>query len=210
MYKAALQNYTALVFPDLVLVLFKCFKGSSCMIHCLVSFFTPIQIMPTPMSFSLKKQNCSRRDLLTLKFYPASSASLAISFRGWQEWRLSHGDFLDGTAPSHSINMLNQAVNAVVKAFKSFHQKPEVRNVLVEAMKFCVPSLSILMCGNPVSDYMKTIDVDSISWNSLSDLTRIQIYHCQLHHESSFDFMGSLGGVKDGRDGRDGSNVHQM
>jgi hypothetical protein len=63
-----------------------------------------------------------------------------------QEWHLAHGDFLDGAPPAHSIGMLNQCVNVVIKSLKLFHAKADIKNVMFEAMKFCAPCLAILQC----------------------------------------------------------------
>ena len=67
-----------------------------------------------------------------------------------QEWHLAHGDFLDGAPPAHSIGMLNQCVNVVIKSLKLFHAKADIKNVMFEAMKFCAPCLAILQCPVPL------------------------------------------------------------
>lgn len=77
-----------------------------------------------------------------------------------QEWHLAHGDFLDGAPPAHSIGMLNQCVNVVIKSLKLFHAKADIKNVMFEAMKFCAPCLAILQCpgafGRGIGGFTRT------------------------------------------------------
>eukprot|EP00435_Cladocopium_sp_Y103_P046343 s120_g13.t1 len=67
-----------------------------------------------------------------------------------KEWHLAHGDFLDGAPPAHSIGMLNQCVNVVIKSLKSYHSKAEIKNVMIEAMKFCAPCLAVIRDPAPL------------------------------------------------------------
>lgn len=55
-----------------------------------------------------------------------------------QDWHLARGDFLCGVPPSHSVSMMNQMSNIIVKALKNFHCKEDIQAVLVEGLKFCV------------------------------------------------------------------------
>ena len=61
-----------------------------------------------------------------------------------QDWHLAHGDFLDGAPPAHSIGTLNQCVHVVVKSMRPFHHKTAIKDVVIEAMKFCAPRLQFL------------------------------------------------------------------
>jgi hypothetical protein len=60
-----------------------------------------------------------------------------------QEWYLETGDFLCGTSPAQSISLMNQMQNVVTKAMKGFHPKPDVKLVLLEALKFCATCLEM-------------------------------------------------------------------
>jgi hypothetical protein len=60
-----------------------------------------------------------------------------------QEWYLETGDFLCGTSPAQSISLMNQMQHVITKAMKGFHPKPDVKLVLLEALKFCATCLEM-------------------------------------------------------------------
>ena len=79
----------------------------------------------------------------------------------WQEWYLAHGDFLSGVSPRHSISIMLHVSTIITRALKGFHNRPEIKIVLLEAFKFCVPWL--MLVGWQQSVKGKTLRLQSIS-----------------------------------------------
>ena len=107
------------------------------------------------------------------KSYEALSARVVRAFRAfafpsaedliflWQEWYLAHGDFLSGVSPRHSISIMLHVSTIITRALKGFHNRPEIKIVLLEAFKFCVPWL--MLVGWQQSVKGKTLRLQSIS-----------------------------------------------
>ena len=83
-----------------------------------------------------------------------------------QEWYLESGDFLCGTSPAQSISLMNQMQNVITKAIKGFHPKPDVKLVLLEALKFCAACLEMKALVKQLTQRLLAICFRLFEWKN--------------------------------------------